>query len=435
MKKIVDQKTFKELQKDADYACIRNPEGVFPPYEYQPLSPKRPFLEDLSAVVSDMDGTTTTTENLCIHSLEMMVRRISGKTDLDSWAGLDRSADYPHIIGNSTTRHVEFLIEKYQAMIDPSALIKAFLGSALWFFRNGKDARRIAEVALTARLVACGDLEHELHLSDKALIERYVTICRIDSKSKIVRCAVDIYYRRYHEILMAIDQGTEIPNAEMLHGMSRDSLIEPMPAVAIFISLIRGLIVPDEAVALVPRLKEAFREKSGRTFMGGDTENGVRRLAERFSSRPVRLALVTSSIFYEADIVVKQVFKAICREITDWELSENTKNRLIRHFSDYHLIYDAFVTANDSHEIRLKPHRDLYSIALYQMHISENERNSVMGFEDSESGTIALRAAGIGCAVALPFAETAGHDLSAAAHTVQGGLAEVILQHHCFLES
>lgn len=53
------------------------------------------------AIVQDMDGTTT--ENLCLHSLETMVRRVTARLTPAQWTGLDRARDYPHIIGNSTT--------------------------------------------------------------------------------------------------------------------------------------------------------------------------------------------------------------------------------------------------------------------------------------------------------------------------------------------
>src|SRR6056297_2186399 len=96
-----------------DYARIRNPEGVFPAEDIIPMAKKLTSVNDVQAVVCDMDGTTTTTENLCIHSLEFMIRKISGKMESSEWAGLNSDRDYPNIIGNSTTRHVEYLIETY----------------------------------------------------------------------------------------------------------------------------------------------------------------------------------------------------------------------------------------------------------------------------------------------------------------------------------
>lgn len=79
---------------------------------------------------------------------------------------------------------------------------------------------------------------------------------------------------------------------------------------------------------------------------------------------------------------------------------QQAKLKLLKAFN-YLGFYDAFITATDSNEIRLKPHRDLYSIALNQMGIASKDFNKVLGLEDSESGTFAIRAAGVGlcCAV------------------------------------
>ena len=106
---------------------------------------------------------------------------------------------------------------------------------------------------------------------------------------------------------------------------------------------------------------------------------------------------------------------------------------IIDKFETYQKYYDGFVTASDSNEIRLKPHRDLYSIALHKLAVPKNDFNKVIGFEDSESGTIAIRAAGIGRAVAVPFAKTEGHNLDAASYISKGGLPEIILKQNLFL--
>jgi len=109
-----------------EFAIIKNPGYVQPPYEACPLAKKlRRLPRGLAGIVKDMDGTTTTTEALCLHSLETMVRRITGRLDSAVWAGLDRTRDYPHIIGNSTTRLVEYLIETYQMAIRREALQRA----------------------------------------------------------------------------------------------------------------------------------------------------------------------------------------------------------------------------------------------------------------------------------------------------------------------
>jgi beta-phosphoglucomutase-like phosphatase (HAD superfamily) len=104
-----------------------------------------------------------------------------------------------------------------------------------------------------------------------------------------------------------------------------------------------------------------------------------------------------------------------------------------RHYlKHYRNTYDAFITASDSTEIRLKPHRDLYSIALHQMNVPVKDFGNVIGFEDSESGTIAIRAAGIGRCIAVPFAQTKGHNFEAATLVCAGGVPEVVLEHNVF---
>lgn len=431
MKKIITKKETIDQLPNGEYAAIKNPEGVFPEYEFVPLAKRKNNLKDIRTIVCDMDGTTTTTENLCIHSLEYMVRKISDRMDLDSWHGLDKEKDYPHIIGNSTTRHVEYLIDTYRFNISDNAIKKAFIEAAAWFFRYGKDPQRVREVQTTCRILGCQGLIEQIALPDKKIYSYFRNRCKIDSKSKIVRASIDIYYQRYHEILMAIDKKEAIPMAELIHDMSMENLIEPMPGVAIFISLIKGWLTPSEIQNLTPLLRDDYFKKTGNEFIA---ETDISRLAAYFQKEPAALALVTSSIFYEADIVIKQVFKAVQKQIAVWPVSDKKRQEIISYFADYHKVYDAFITANDSHEIRLKPHRDLYSIALNTLHISYDDMDKVIGFEDSESGTIAIRAAGIPCAVALPFAETSGHDLSAASRIVYGGLPEVLLEHSIFMK-
>ena len=156
-------------------------------------------------------------------------------------------------------------------------------------------------------------------------------------------------------------------------------------------------------------------------------------LGKYFKTNPAKIAIVTSSIEYEANIVLREVFDIIRKEIMRWPISKERKKWLIGKFGSYNNIYDVVITASDSSEIRLKPHRDLYSIALHQLGIAKEKFCNVIGLEDSESGTISIRAAGIGLCVALPFAGTQRHNLSAASFILQGGLPEAILVHNLFL--
>ncbi len=428
-----------------EFAVIQNPGGIWPPVEYVPLAKKlNGPLSHVKAVVSDMDGTTTTTEGLCIHSLEYMVRQITGRLDPSQWSGLDPAADYPHIIGNSTTRHVEYLIDTYQKAIVPDALKQSFLKAALWFLLKGQDEQRSNEVRQNLIALKCQPL---LDCAEKGVKEDtdigktwnkvkndILKSCFKGVKSfsvaQTVKMAVDIYYQRYHEILGAIDRHEAVPGLD-----SSKTLIEPMPGIGIYLMLIKGML-GDEIEHMIPHLLKAFEEKSGQIWTGGEgLSRKLVQVSRYFEKYPAKIAIVTSSIFYEARIVMTQVFEMLRRDAESWPLSEARKSRIVKSFSAYENVYDAFVTASDSNEIRLKPHRDLYSIALHQLGIPKEDFDTVIGFEDSESGSIAIRAAGIGLCCAVPFHETSGHDLSAASHILQGGIPEVILKHFTFIKT
>ncbi|HOM72735.1 MAG TPA: hypothetical protein PLP86_10870, partial [Armatimonadota bacterium] len=156
-------------------------------------------------------------------------------------------------------------------------------------------------------------------------------------------------------------------------------------------------------------------------------------LAKRFQANPAKLGLATASIAFEAHTVVHEVFKVMQEQIQDWPVSKSKRSELIQRFDDYLAVYDGFVTASDSSEARLKPHRDLYNISLYQMSIPKEDYSRCIGVEDTEPGIISLRAAGIGCAVALPNHDTSRQNYEAASHILHGGLPEMILKHNLFL--
>jgi len=157
-------------------------------------------------------------------------------------------------------------------------------------------------------------------------------------------------------------------------------------------------------------------------------------LGRHFERSPAKIGVVSSSIAYEADIVLREVFRALREEVDRWLAGAERRDRAAAGFDNYRAFYDACVTASDSSEIRLKPHRDLYCIALHKMRIGPEELDRVVGFEDSESGIIGIRAAGVGLCVAVPFKDTEGHDFSAAAFRLRGGLPEALLGHLHFLD-
>lgn len=428
-----------------EFAVVRNPSYVHPPYELYPLAPRiYGPVERLTAVVMDMDGTTTTTELLCLHSLETMVRRITGRPTPGDWPGLDRDADYPHIIGNSTTRHVEYLVRTYGAHVRRDAFARALLEAAVWTLSHGTDEQRRREVRATLRtlnggavldapavreLCSPGKFEARAHAArlDEAAA-RYAASLRLDDFADRVRAAVDVYYHRYHEILAAVARGEGAALSRELLGGRR--LIEPMPGVAVFLALTKGRLGERAG-----ELYAALRENCAAEIELPDRETGRARLAalgQIFQAAPLRLAVVTSSLRSEAEVVMGEVFAVLREQAAASPVLAETAADL---FAAPENVYDAFVTADDAGEIRLKPHRDLYAVALHALGVGPEEFGAVAGFEDSESGTTAIRAAGVGLCVAVPFSDTAGHDLSAAAHILPGGLPQALLQHNLFLKT
>jgi beta-phosphoglucomutase-like phosphatase (HAD superfamily) len=435
-----------------EFAVVRNPAYVHPAYEVYPLAPKiTEPRQRIAAVVKDMDGTTTTTEALCLHSLEHMVRRITGRMDRAAWPGLDRERDYPHIIGNSTTKHVEYLVETYAREIKPAAFRRAYLDAAAWTLAAGRDEGRRRETSGNLASLGVGDVvedpefraacrraklpteRRERALGD--LPQRYAGRLRLETFTDRVRAAVDVYYQRYHEILAAVDRGEGERLSRELLGAEGGRLIEPMPGVAVFLGMVTGLLGEDAAL-FYDQLREYLLDHPRCDCKPAGLDGGRERLAalgRRFEREPAKASVVTSSIEYEARIVLAEVFDVVRGQVEAWSLSEKKRAGLVERLGDYRSLYDAFITASDSSEIRLKPHRDLYSIALHALGVAPEQFDQVIGFEDSESGTIAIRAAGIGLCAAVPFAETAGHDLSAAAFVLHGGLPEAMLVHNLWL--
>jgi beta-phosphoglucomutase-like phosphatase (HAD superfamily) len=445
-KRIVTRnEAIKELSKlSSEFVIVDNPSYIHPKFEIFPLAGKNKTpLNKVVATVMDMDGTTTTTEVLCIHSLEYMVRCISGRMSTTNWSGLDNVKDYPNIIGNSTTKHVEYLISTYQNKIVKFEAQKAFIEAAIWTLIYGKDQGRKSEV--TNNLVSLGVSEL---LSDKSLIKfqsikitkntfndlvkyaikKYAAIVALNRPDDFVRVGIDIYYKHYHELLQRLLMGESQKIISELHLEKGKHLIEPMPAVGIYLAIVKGLLGEDAAIFSDYLVRIITKNNSKMKLDAEKLSEHLKMLGIHFLKNPLKIAVVTSSILYEADIVLREVFKAIQDEIKTWQLPSQRKRKLIKVFSDYKSFYDSVITANDSSEIRLKPHRDLYSMALYKLSIDKKDFNKVIGFEDSESGLIAMRAAGIGNCVAVPFAQTSGHNFKAASLIANNGVADILVK-------
>ena len=407
-------------------AVVRNPDYVGWPFDLYPLANRHTGpLDRLVAVVKDMDGTTTTTEPLCLHSLEFMVRVLTDRPTKQQWAGFDRDRDLPHVIGNSTTRHVEYLIDTYGPEARPESFARGYLRAVGWTLAHGRDPGREREVRQTAVHFGLADSLEELAGGQTVELPAGLADRLMASRSETVRAAIDVYYARYHEILAAIDAGRGSELAADLLGEGARRLVAPMPGAGAFVAMVKGWL-GDEAGGLYDLLAASLDAPAG-------SRDQLAALGRRFATEPAKVAVVTSSIAYEAGIVLREVFAVIREELADWPVSAGLRQRLLAGFAEPATCYDAIVTASDSAEIRLKPHRDLYSIALHALGVGPVDYGRVIGFEDSESGLIAIRAAGVGLCVAVPFAETAGHDLSAASIVLHKGLPEALLRHGLFL--
>lgn len=443
----------KEMAGDmetSEMAAVRNLDYVPTPFEVYALAPRvTPPLDHVTAFLVDMDGTSTTTEPLALHSLEYMVRRFTGRLSKDEWPGLDPADDYPHIIGNSNFRHTEFLVDRYAAYLNEDALRQAFFEALVWTLRSMTDPQRLRDVALDARNCGLGPMlddpgfrstmkegpigADEAPAAAAPWMARYGERFGHGSRAALISAALDVYYYRYHSILRLVEHGEGQRLSRELLGEAGRRLVEPMPGYAVFFALVKGAL-GEEAARLAPEVRSLLPEGSAsRGLTETDAEARLRELGRRYAGRPARIALVTASIAYETHATVAAIFEVMREQAAAWPVSAGTRERVLGLFSNYRDAYDGFVCATDSSEARLKPHRDLYTIALYQMSVPKDEYRCCVGLEDTEPGIISLRAAGIGCAVALPNHDTSRQDYRAAALTVKGGLPELMLTHNLMI--
>jgi beta-phosphoglucomutase-like phosphatase (HAD superfamily) len=430
-----------------EFACVRNIDYVASPIELYPLARQvRPPLEHVVAFAMDMDGTSTTTEPLALHALEYMVRRFTGRLDPAEWPGLDQQHDYPHVIGNSNFRHTEFLVGRYRDRLDHAAFRQAFFEAVVWTLAAMDDPQRRRDVTQNARhcglgrllddgafqrLVASGQVDSDnVGRLVEPLVRRFGDAFRYEHPGELVAAALDVYYMRYHSILRRVEQGRGAELSRELLGAGGRRLIEPMPGYDVFVPLAKGWLGP-EIDGLYELLRSELLAKTGSTAKGGERDAArprLVRLAEQFRRHPAKLALVTASISYEAHASMKEVMAVASERVRDWPIAAEHRDRIAEQVLQPSAVFDALVNASDACEHRLKPHRDLYSLALQRMSIAKSDYRFCIGLEDTEPGIIALRAAGIGCAVALPNRDTQRQDYTAATMIVRGGLPELILR-------
>ena len=446
-----------------EFARVRNLDFIFAPYELYPLAPRVvPPLPHVAAFAVDMDGTSTTTEPLALHALEYMVRRITGRLTPADWPGLDAQLDHPHVIGNSNFRHTEFLIGRYRTALRPDAFAQSFIEALTWTLACMPDAQRRRDVQQNARNSGLGELledaefrrvttapdapaEDSIHAESVGrlaapFVHKYGRAFHPRHLSDEVATALDIYYMRYHAVLRELERGQGERLARELLGAGGDAathgtgsavrqLVEPMPGYDVFLPLVKGWLGA-EIDALYEPLREALRAHPELGYSAAQLDGWRPRLghlAAHFARRPAKVALVTASIAYETHACMREVIRVVAERVQHWPVPAEVRDRIAAGLADYRAVFEGFVCASDVWEARLKPHRDLYSRALFQMSIPRAEYPLVVGLEDTEPGIIALRAAGVGCAVALPNHDTRRQDYSAAIDVVRGGLPELIL--------
>lgn len=421
-----------------EFAVIENPGVPFPGHDIVPLAPKRLSLDGLpQAVLIDMDGTTTTTEDLCCQGMEEMVRRMGG-LDSEQWPGLNAEIDCPALIGYSALKNFEYLRHTYGHLIDEQHTLRAFLEAAAWNLGPQADPavrdsveRRFRSLSLRPVLEDARFNRLRAHVAADAEIPAELLSPLIETHAeRLHRLFLDdpaqvglaIYCENYHRRLSA---PVGAPESDGIH---------PNPGVGVFLALVKGLLGREAAVC-VDILIESLRRDGlaapdsarARALLGG--------LGERFQHAPPRLALVTSSSAYEARHVLRHLFHHLTAELERWGLSYECLDRVREAFSEPSLFYDAIITSSDIPPARLKPHRDPYATALRQLEIGSSSLGRVIGFEDTEPGIVSLRGAGVGLAVAVPIPGTQTHDFGAAAHVVKGGFPEVLLKYRYFLST
>lgn len=437
----------------SEYALVRNLDFVPAPRDIYPLAPRvRPPLPRIVAFAVDMDGTSTTTEPLALHALEYMVRRITGRPERAQWAGLDPQLDYPHVIGNSNFRHTEYLVQRYHTHVNAAAFAQAFIEALAWTLACMPDSQRRRAVTQNARhcglrrLLEDGDFRRVVASAEldadnvgnavRPFASALGPTFRPEHDAALVAAALDIYYMRYHAILRRLEAGEGPILARELLGDAARPLVEPMPGYDVFVALIKGWLGPE-----VDALFEPLREHLLADAALGHTREALdagrprlTRLARRFRRQPAKLALVTASIAYEMRTCLRVVMDALVQRVQAWPVPTAERDRIAQCIGDEVEVFDALVNASDACETRLKPHRDLYSLALFDMSVARQDYPLCVGLEDTEPGIIALRAAGLGCAVALPNRDTHGQDYTAATEVIRGGLPELILARNLLLE-
>jgi hypothetical protein len=435
-----------------EFAVVHNPAPLYPEIELYPLAPKITAPQkELSAVLMDLEGTVCSTLDLRLHALENTVRSISGRLTKDEWKGLDPLIDHPNLTGIGTPEQIRYLIQRYHNFIKPEAMKEAYLHSVLWTIISGHNEERKDESRYSLEQVGLGEMLKDSKLQELMLqkefnkfnsnlirnyfLHKYGSLLSIKNFEEAVRAATEIFFQNYHQMLELVKYGEGSNLAEEVSGQSELPLIRPLPSIPVLFALVKGWLGEDISY-LFDEMREELKQKSSQVYRISSQEEAREKLVKLgkfLETHPLKLALVTSSGGYEADIILVELFNVISHEIRKWKIPQAKKEMLLEKFSDYKNVVDVFITADKVSRIRPKPHRDLFSIALSRLGIPHSTFSRILGFEDSENGIIALRASGIGLTAAVPATRNSRHDLSAASFILQGGITEALLNYNLFI--
>lgn len=455
-KRIISSQEASELivQQSLEFAIVKNPDNVYPAYEYLPLAPKITApRSEISAIIMDMKGTSVSIDGLLLLSLEKMIRKISGRITKDSWAGLDTIIDYPNILGLHPHKQVEFLISRYHNFINQEYLKEAYFYSVLWTLILDYDTDQQATVKDHLSQFGCTDM-----LTDPKIIEyvnknkfdksnanaltnyiimKYGKCFLIRNYNDTINAALDIFYQQIHEILLLISKNDREALSEITKEYDDKPLIEPAFGLTALTALVKGWFEEDIEYVFDYLLTQYKTIKSSYFTKQEDidiTRNKLVTISNRSKDKPIKLALVTTSLPFEAQTILTEAFLGITEQIDTWKVPANRKEFLKEKFSNYNNVFDSVITYADINEIRPKPHRDLYGIALKKLKIPKDKFDQVIAFEDGENGLVGSRAAGIGLSVAVPINKITNKDFPAAAISLDGGFLEVLLAHNLFMK-
>ncbi|MDP4172845.1 MAG: hypothetical protein Q8933_02650 [Bacteroidota bacterium] len=438
-------------QLGLEFAVINNPDNVYPPFEIYPLTPKiQEAQKQLSSIVMNLEGIFASSEMLHLHSLEYMVRQISGRFEKEQWVGLDKIIDYPNLLNGSNANPVEFLIQRYHNFIKLDFFKEAYLHSALWTLILGKDEKRKEVVRKNLKDLGCGDLlndpklveyvaqkefgKYNANVITNYFLHKYDLNLTLQNFIITARAASDIYFKRVHEILELIKLGEGNNLAKEFFPGSEKLFIEPVAGIATMIAIVKGWLGGD-AEFIFNELNDTLKKNSSQNYRISDiesTRSNLKRLSLEFEKRPLAIALVSTETQYDTSIIINEALNIISSQIRRLKITEERKNLLIEKFSDYRNIFDTIVTFNDISKSRQKPFRDLYSTALSQLGLHQMRFNEILGIENSENGIISMRTSGIGLTVAIPPFKSNTQNLSEASFIAGGGIPEILLNYNCF---